>query len=89
MVLEEIDIVDAWKLFTEPLRLPERRSVLARRHQVLNEVPNPPILSSLLRLFAFLCKSKSGVRNTTCAVLFARAGLSFPDNSLAPFYGFA
>lgn len=30
MVLEERGVVDAWKLFTEPARLPERRSVLAR-----------------------------------------------------------
>lgn len=52
-----------------PLRLPDRRSVLARGTR--SWMKYPTLLSAVLcsGLFAFLCESKCGVRNTTCAVL--------------------
>lgn len=69
MVLEERGVVDAWKLFTEPARLPERKSVLVRGTR--SWMKYPTLLSAVLcsGLFAFICERKSGVRITTCAVL--------------------
>lgn len=69
MVLEERGVVDAWKLFTEPARLPERRSVLARGTRSWMKYPTLQSAVLCSGLFAFICESRSGVRNTTCAVL--------------------